>query len=184
MAAGIIEKGNSGLFNNEVEFNGKYATMIRFLKEDVGIFGTFREAYVVSAIMGFLNDRQMTEDKTAKVQAASIFAAELSKRKPDLRFIYRLIMLLKEEEGYSIDDYKNRTFRDDPEDNAETLKQNMEIFNSYACGGLEYLYEKFENCTKIEDTVEVMYDLVHQISVSFSLCEEEDELPEFTPEFA
>ena len=35
MAVGIVEKGNSGLFDNEIEFNGKYATMVRFLKEDL-----------------------------------------------------------------------------------------------------------------------------------------------------
>lgn len=41
--AGISEKGNNGLFGNEVEFNGKYATYARFLKDEVGVFQTFRE---------------------------------------------------------------------------------------------------------------------------------------------
>ena len=35
MASGIIEKSNSGLFCNEIEMNGKYATMVRFLKEEI-----------------------------------------------------------------------------------------------------------------------------------------------------
>ena len=113
MAVGIVEKGNSGLFDNEIEFNGKYATMVRFLKEDLGLFSTFREAYVISSIVGFLNNKKYTEDNQEKVQAASIFPNELNKRKPDLRFIYRLIMLLKEEKDYTLEDYKNRTFRDD-----------------------------------------------------------------------
>lgn len=39
--AGITEKSNSGLFENEVEFNGKYATYVRFLKDDIGLFSTF-----------------------------------------------------------------------------------------------------------------------------------------------
>lgn len=54
MASGIIEKSNSGLFCNEIEMNGKYATMVRFLKEEIGIFSTFREAYIAAAIIGFL----------------------------------------------------------------------------------------------------------------------------------
>ena len=31
MALGIVEKGNSGLFDNEIEFTGKYATMVRLV---------------------------------------------------------------------------------------------------------------------------------------------------------
>lgn len=41
-------------------------------------------------------------------------------------------MLLKEEEGFTLDDYKNRAFRDDPVENPEVYKKNMQIFNSYA----------------------------------------------------
>lgn len=183
MATGIVEKGNSGLFNNEIEFNGKYATMVRFLKEELGLFGTFREAYVIASIVGFIHEREITEGKEKKVQAASIFPNELNKRKPDLRFIYRLIMLLKEEPEFTLEDYKNRTFKDDPEENSDILKGNMEIFNSYACGGIEYIYELFENCVRTEETVDVLYEFLHRFSVEVGLEEEENELPDFEPEF-
>ena len=85
--AGISEKGNNGLFGNEIEFNGKYATYARFLRDDVGIFQTFREVYVIGAIVGYLNNRIETPDKGDKDQSASIFPNELSKRKIDLRHI-------------------------------------------------------------------------------------------------
>ncbi len=183
MALGIVEKGNSGLFDNEIEFTGKYATMVRFLKEDLGLFSTFREAYVTASIIGFLNNREYTDDNQEKVQPASIFPNELNKRKPDLRFIYRLIMLLKEEENYTLEDYKNRTFRDDPEENMDVLKRNMEIFNSFACGGIEYLYDKFRDCDRVEDTVDTLYELLHKFSVDVGLIEGEDDLPDFEPDF-
>ena len=184
MPAGIIEKGNSGLFENEIEFTGEYASMVRYLKEDLGLFTTFREAYVISSIVGFVNERQGEKQSTEKVQAASIFPNELTKRKPDLRFIYRLIMLLKEEPDFTLDDYKNRTFRDDPEENAQDIRNNMEIFNSYACGGLEYLYEKFSNCNRVEDTVETLYDLLHRFSIDVGLSDAEIELPDFEPDYS
>ena len=168
MATGIIEKGSSGLFDNEIEFNGKYATMVRFLKDDIGLFGTFRDAYVLSSIIGFINDRKMTDDNQEKVQAASIFPNELNKRKQDLRFIY---------------DYKNRTFKDDPEENMDIIKSNMDIFNSYACGGIEYLYDTFQNCTRMEDTVDKLYDILHRFSSDVGLIAEDVELPEFEPDF-
>ena len=73
MASGIIEKSNNGLFDNEIEINGKYATMARFLKEDVSIFATFREAYLTAAIIGLLNNAKETKDSSEKVQAATFF---------------------------------------------------------------------------------------------------------------
>ncbi len=42
----------------------------------------------------------------------------------------------------------------------DVLKQNMEIFNSYACGGIEYLYDKFQDCNRIEDTVDTLYEML------------------------
>lgn len=180
---GIIEKGSSGLFDNEIEFTGKYATMVRFLKEDLGLFSTFREAYVTSAIVGFIYNCEEDAENDEKNQAASIFPSELNKRKKDLRFIYRLIMLLKEEPDFTIDDYKNRTFRDDPEEHAELLRNNMTIFNSYACGGLEFLFKKFSDCNEIEQTVDVLYKFVHEMSVDFGTIEDDTELPDFDPDF-
>ena len=182
MGAGIIEKGSSGLFENEIEFNGKYATMARFLRDDIGL-GTFREIYVLSSIIGFINERQENSNEDEKVQSASIFPNELIKRKADLRFIYRVIMLLKEEPEFTLDDYKNRAFRDDPEENAEVIKDNMRIFNSFACGGVEYLYDIFKDCTRTEDIVDTLYEFVHRFSSDVGLIEGEDELPEFEPDY-
>ena len=57
MAAGITLKACTGLFEDEVEFDGKYANMVRFLRDEVGVFGSYRDAYVVASIVGFLNNR-------------------------------------------------------------------------------------------------------------------------------
>lgn len=183
MAAGIIEKGSNGLFENEVELNGKYATIVRSLKEETGLFSTFREAYVAAAAIGFANHRRATEDVSEKVQPASIFKTELDKRKHDLKLLYRVIMLAEDNADYSIEDYIDRAFRDDSEHgNAEKLKENMALFNMYACGGLEYLYEKFEASDRQEDIIDALYDIVHNFAIGIDLIEE-DELPDFDPAF-
>lgn len=180
MASGIIEKSNNGLFDNEIEINGKYATMARFLKEDVGIFATFREAYLTSAIVGLLNNAKETKDNSDKVQAASIFPNELSKRKSDLKLLYRIIMLAEENPSYSIEDYMNRAFRDDAEEgNRDKLKANMALFNSYACGGLEVLYNKFQNLSKVDDVVDTLYDYIHSFGIDIGFLDEDDSLPDF-----
>lgn len=180
MANGIIEKSNNGLFDNEIEINGKYATMVRFLKEEVGIFSTFREAYLTSAIIGLLNSNKESIDNSEKVQPASIFPNELSKRKADLKLLYRIMMLSEETQGYTIEDYMNRAFRDDAEDsNKDKLKSNMVLFNSYACGGLEYLYNKFQNTNKTDDVIDILYEYIHSFGIDVGLLDEEESLPDF-----
>lgn len=180
MASGIIEKSNGGLFDNEIEINGKYATMARFLKEDAGVFATFREAYIISAIVGFLNKAKETKDTSDKVQAASIFPNELSKRKTDLKLLYRIIMLVEDTPGFTIEDYMNRAFRDDAEEgNKDKLKVNMNLFNSYVCGGLEVLYDKFKDLDKIDDIVNILYEYVHAFIVDIGLLDDGGELPDF-----
>ena len=183
MAAGIIEKSNNGLFENEIEMIGTYATIVRHLKDELGIFTTFREAYVTAAVIGFVHNRTETEGKQDKAQAASIFPNELTKRKQDLRLLYRIVMLVRDEPTFTVDDYMNRAFRDDAEEeNVEKLKQNMALFNSYACGGFEYLQEKFGHLDKIADVVDAVYEMVHDFAVGMELLDEEG-LPDFDPHF-
>ena len=117
-----------GLFEKEFEFKGKHATYCRFLKDN-GIVSTFRDVYLISSVIGFLNgakadiDNEKDEDK--KVQSASIFSSDLDKQKENLKFMYRIIMLLDEKPGFSIQDYQNRAFRDDADDeHPEKLKTN------------------------------------------------------------
>lgn len=183
MAASIIEKSNNGLFENEIEFTGRYATIVRHLKEDLGLFTTFREAYVTAAVIGFVNRKTETDGSNDKVQAASIFPNELSKRKHDLRFLYRIIMLVEDNPTFTIDDYMNRAFRDDAEEgNVDNLKQNMALFNSYVCGGLDYLNEKFGSLERADDIVDALYEMVHNFAVDVEVIED-DGLPDFDPDF-
>lgn len=183
MAANIIEKSNNGLFENEIEFTGSYATIVRHLKEDLGLFTTFREAYVTAAIIGYVNKRTESDGSGDKVQAASIFPNELSKRKHDLRFLYRIIMLVEDDPTFTIDDYMNRAFRDDADDgNIDNLKQNMALFNSYVCGGLDFLNEKFGALDRTEDIVDALYEMVHNFAVDVEILED-DTLPDFEPNF-
>lgn len=183
MPSGIIEKSNKGFFANEIEYNGKYATIARRLKEDLGVFPTLREVYVTAAILGFLHGRKETPDTTEKVGEASIFPTELNARKADLRLIYRIMMLVEDEPSFTIDDYMNRAFRDDSDtENPENLKRNMAVFNSYACGGLEFMDEKLGNLENTDAVIDALYELVHGFAVDIGMLDGE-ELPDFEPTF-
>ena len=177
----IYEKGNNGLFNNEVEFSGKYANYIRVIKEQTAIPN--KDLYVIAAIVGFMNNRTETEDNSEKVQTSSIFPNENGSRRADLRFVYRLIMLLKKEEGFALDDYSDRAFKDDIETHADVYKENMRIFNDYVCGGVEYLYELLENESSTDEIVDKVYGFLHELSVDVGIGDEE-ELDDFSPKFS
>jgi hypothetical protein len=147
------------LFDKEFEFKGKHATYCRFLKDEIKLFKTFREVYTVSAIIGFLNTSKSKKDDE-KVQPASVLPSELAQKRPALTYIYRLMMLLDNADGYSIKDYQDRTFRDDADADAhpEKLAANMETFNAYALGGIEILYDVFKDCKTKKDTVNTLND--------------------------
>ena len=100
-----------------------------------------------------------------------------------LNRIYQLERLNSKTGNFTIEDYMNRAFRDDAEEaNAEKLKQNMATFNSYVCGGFEYLQEKFGQLDKTEDVVDAVYEMVHDFAVDMELLEDGD-LPDFVPTF-
>lgn len=177
----IIEKGNSGLFENEIEFNGKYAKYVKFLKDQAKIFSTFREIYVVATIIGFVEDRKSksnsTNEKDKDKETRSIFASDLAKRKTDLKFMYQMIMLLdKSNENLSVDEIKNKVFKDDADEHSKTLRENMTIFHSYTCNGLEYLYEQFKDIDQIDDKVKKLYEIVNLFAVTKAKLKKEEGL--------
>ena len=82
-------------------------------------------------------------------------------------------MLLDPVDGFTINDYQNRTFRDDAESEKapEKIKSNMEIFNSYANGGIEILYDLFKDCKEKKDTVNVLYEFLYDFYSENNLLE-------------
>lgn len=183
---GVIEKASNGLFENEVEFHGIYAKHLRSLKEDIGLFCTVREGYIISAIIGCLHSDYTWKDvdsSGADDKALSIMAGDLVKRKAELRYLYRLIMLWDEEDNLSNEEYMNRAFRDDSDDSRkDELKNNMKIFNSYAVIGIEYLYNKYKDCRDKNEICDKLNDFIDAYEVENGNSEDNG-LPTFEPEF-
>lgn len=180
MASGIIEKSNKGLFENDIEFRGEYARYATELKDGIKAFKTIREIYVISAAIGLAKNLKSSEyTGKSDFKERSIFSSDLNSRKADLTLIYRMIMLLEETDGFEIKDYMNRAFKDDAnEEDRSKLKENMGLFNSYACGGLEYLYSELKDCDTQEKTVDKLYEIFKEFT-----SKSEDEMPDWEPEF-
>lgn len=182
----IIEKGNNGLFENEIEFQGIYAKHLRMLKEEIGVFDTAREGYLTSVILGCLHKdyQKINKDVAADdVKPLSIFGSDLVLRKSDLRYLYRVIMLWDESGDISVDDYMNRAFRDDSDTNRrDYLKKNMAIFNKYAMIGVEYLYDIFYECRNTDEVCDIVNAKTKNFYLKYNELNDK-ELPDFNPKF-
>jgi hypothetical protein len=150
------------MFDRDYQIRGKHATYSKYLvkhKDNTGapIFNRFIDIYMIGAIMGFMHGKRAEEDNTVK-DDVSILASTVIAEKDKLQFIYRLIMLLDTNSGLTLEERINRAFRDDSKE--ETIADNMKLFHSYVCGGIEYLYEKFNDCVTNDDFIDRIYQIV------------------------
>lgn len=171
---GIVEKWTEGkgLFESEIEFMGKHAIYVRYLKDELKVFPTYREVYILGAIVGFLEKKKGSYDNSYKEKPASIFADQLGgKYRSQLKFIYRTIMLLDDDDKLSLEERKNRAFRDDPQTNKDLIRENMNIFNDYACGGVEYLYTQLQlkNSDDVDAKVKKIKEFLTWVSIENNL---------------
>jgi len=152
------------VFEKDLRIRGKhaaYAKQLAYHAENTRfpVFKRIIDVYMIGAIMGFLNGRRATEDTSVKDEV-SILASTVVAERDRLRFIYRLIMLLDSSTDLKIEERINRAFRSDSDEQAVT--ENMKLFHAYVCGGIEFLYEKFQDCTTNDDYIEKMYEIVER----------------------
>lgn len=148
------------MFDKDYNIKGKHATFTKFLKDTANVFDRYMDVYMLGAILGLLNGRLEPEDNTNKDDAEIPFSV-FHKEKMKCEFIYRMIMLLDETTKLTLEQRTDRAFREDT--NEQAMVKNMELFNSYVRGGIEYLYEKFsEDCVTEDDYLNKVYEFVNR----------------------
>ncbi len=164
------------MFDSDIKVIGKHATYIKFLskkttelnKEFVGaeVFRRYIDVYIAGAILGILKKRKADIDNAPNGDSAMIFAAAVINEQSNLKFLYRMILLL-DDTSLSNDDRVDLAFRNDTD--SEKLKAGMEVFNSYARGGIEWLYEKFtDGATTKEDYLQKIAEIVRDFDEFFN----------------
>lgn len=166
------------MFDRDYRLKGKHAIYAQYLRipivtefprnvsgdgsDTAGVFKRHIDIYMIGAIMGFLHGRQSPEDKTTK-DDVMIFADAFIREKAKCEFIFRIIMLLDETTVLTLEQRCDRAFRDDTDEQA--MAKNMDLFHSYMRGGIEYLYEKFnEDCVTKDDYIDKLYEIVDRFS--------------------
>ena len=97
------------------------------------------DLYAIAAIVGLKAKRRSPEERDESDVKRTVQMKQLNENYQTLLPVMRMILIM--------DDSRNMTFEEKlesafviPEDEV-TYKANMELFNSYVRGGIEYLYE-------------------------------------------
>ena len=111
------------MFDKEMDFYGKHATYLRSLapsrqyleKSDqrVTFFRSNIEVVLAAAVIGFVKQRKAQSEGNKEVAPNNIFAQALINHKDELELIYRLIMLLGDNDKLSIDNRIDKAFKYD-----------------------------------------------------------------------
>lgn len=162
------------MFDSEIKITGKHASYIKFLAKKTtelnkdfsgaAIFKRYVDVYMTGAIIGLAKKRKAAVDNSVD-DTATIFDAAVIGEQSNLKFIYRLVIMLNDP-ALSNDEKVDMAFRYDTD--AEKVKTGMQIFNSYARGGIEWLYEKFtDGITTKEDYLQKIAEVVSEFKQDY-----------------
>lgn len=107
--------------------------------EDKSKFSKLLDLYAVAAIIGFRKNRRLADDKMSS-DKRTIQLDQVASNYTRFYTIMQVILLLDDSRGLEPAEKAKMAFDTNPK-SEKTYTENMELFHSYARGGLEYLYE-------------------------------------------
>lgn len=129
---------------DEMFFVGKHREYVEQLwtlnKIQESYFKRLVDLYAIAAIIGLRTGRKSAEEQDGTDLKRTVQMKQLNENYKTLLPIMRLVLILDESRGLTPEQRIEGAFVI-PE-NEELYRENMELFNSYARGGIEYLYEK------------------------------------------
>lgn len=127
---------------DEIFISGRFKNYVDAMwvqnKIQESYFKRLVDLYAIAAIVGFRIGRK--EENDPSEEKRTIQLKQLNENYNVLMPIMRLILILDVSRGRSVEERVDEAFRN-PE-NEETYRKNMDLFNSYARGGIHYLYEQ------------------------------------------
>ena len=160
------------MFDKDMQIRGQHATYWKALTKVPGnavetsrnfkIFESYITVYMVAPIIGLLYGRKGTTNPADESKDTAGMLSEVQiKNANRLKYIYRLIVLSDDSLGLTDEEKINMAFRED--NNDESVKRGMELYNSYFLGGLEILYEEFvSKCVTDDDYIIRLFDYVDE----------------------
>jgi len=155
------------MFDTRMKFKGATAQRLKNLYRVIEpkrgatqfrIFASYIDIFKCGALIGFKHKiRSETnddgDDGAVDDSTAEILTEVVIKESKNLEHIFRMIMLNEDDRNLPLEERINNAFRYDG--NEEKSKENLSLFYSYACGGIEILDDWFKDVTTKEDAIEV-----------------------------
>lgn len=156
------------MFDKEYSFRGIHAEKVIKLTakfdRDNQLFARNLDVYMVAPIIGFLYGRKADLDKG--IETTKIFPDILMREQPNLKFNYRLIMLLDRENEPNFDERMNKAFRYYAGEKAQSDEQ---LYEQYVRGGVDVLYEKLiETSSNSDDYLKNLYDFLEEFEERYN----------------
>lgn len=156
------------MFEGDYTINGVHATYIKFLKDEVKAFERYIDVYMTGATVGMLHKRRASQGGSA--DRARIYADAFHTEHVKCNELFKLVILNDTSKSWSEEERINICFRyrDEMDEKAvppisehevKIMKEAIDLFNEYAMGGIELLYEEFSSSAtvSIDDTVDYAY---------------------------
>lgn len=129
-------------FRSTVRFTGRHKVYIDAIwkQNDIkeSFIKTLYELYGIAAIIGLRTNNKSEVDPDQN-EVRNLQSDQLLNYRSVLNTIMTTVLLLDESTGLSEEERINRAFKKPT--TVEQFNENVELFNSYVRGGIEYLYD-------------------------------------------
>ncbi|TCL57095.1 hypothetical protein [Allofournierella massiliensis] len=183
------------MFEGDYTIYGKHATYIKYLVNDVKAFQRYIDVYMAGAALGALYERQAKQSDST--DRARIYSDAFNTEHVKCNELFKTIILADTSKSWTPEDRVNICFRyrDKLDETAvppvtqtevDTMQEAFALFNAYALGGIEILYDSFSSSVTIsaDETVDYAYKAIfdqRSLIESRDGSESDDQL--FRPEY-
>ena len=158
------------MFDKQYRFTGSHAQKVSALtsifdeQAKAKIFERNLDVYMNAPIIGFLYNRKGEKNSDSSIADQNIFPEQLINNSEQLKYIFRLIILLDSKHDPSPESRLDRAFRKLGADEADLI-----LFDQYVLGGVDVLYEKIISSAKSPaDYVNNLFAFVDEFNGRFN----------------
>jgi len=158
------------MFDKQYRFTGSHAEKVGALTSTFDEFAKAKlfernlDVYINAPLIGFLFKRKGTKNSDGNIADQNIFPEQLINNSEQLKYIFRLILILDTEHEPDEEARLDKAFRRFGSDESD-----LKLFDTYVLGGVEVLYEKLiEGSTDPSEYINRMYDFVEEFNERFN----------------
>lgn len=158
------------MFDKQYRFSGSHAEKVSALTsvfDDTAkskLFDRNLDVYINAPLVGFLFKRKGIKNVDGGMADQNIFPEQLINNSEQLKYIFRLILILDTQHEPNEEARLDKAFRHFGADEVD-----LQLFDAYVLGGVEVLYEKLvEGPTEPVEYINRMYDFIEEFNERFN----------------